>query len=187
MNLYAYVGNDPINATDPTGRQSEAAMDRRAVTGAAAMRNNPESATALSEAVLGQMNDTLNPLADVGAFVQNPTIGNAAIAAAGALPGPNLAKHGDKATAALRGGKAPEYDGGDITEGGFLDQAIEYLGEGYTEASPGRYVSADGTRQVRYGGHETKNPNNHHGHFESAESGHVTENTSVKIIPDGPN
>ena len=32
-----------------------------------------------------------------------------------------------------------------------LDLAIDYLGEGYSEASPGRFVSADGLRQVRMG------------------------------------
>ena len=27
LNLYAYVGNDPVNARDPSGRQSETAWD----------------------------------------------------------------------------------------------------------------------------------------------------------------
>ena len=30
-----------------------------------------------------------------------------------------------------------------------LDIADDYLGKGYTELSPGRFVSADDTRQVR--------------------------------------
>lgn len=30
-----------------------------------------------------------------------------------------------------------------------MDMADDYLGKGYTELSPGRFVSADGTRQVR--------------------------------------
>lgn len=32
-----------------------------------------------------------------------------------------------------------------------LDLADNYLGKGYTEASPGRFVSSDGLRQVRMG------------------------------------
>ena len=32
-----------------------------------------------------------------------------------------------------------------------LDMADDFLGPGYTEASPGRFVSADGLRQVRMG------------------------------------
>lgn len=64
-------------------------------------------------------------------------------------------------------GKAPELPSGQLTETQVLDRAEEYLGSGYTEVSPGRYVSADGKRQFRYGEHETRNPNNHHGHFEA--------------------
>ena len=44
-------------------------------------------------------------------------------------------------------------------------------------------------RQVRYGSHETKSPNNHHGHFEAydkpaQQGGRIIENSSVKIVPD---
>ena len=78
----------------------------------------------------------------------------------------------------------PEIPSGQITESGVMRQAENYLGSGYTEVSPGRYVSADGTRQFRYGAHETRNPANHHAHFESLDGGRVTENSAVKIVPD---
>ncbi len=39
-----------------------------------------------------------------------------------------------------------------------LDLAITYLGDGYVEVSPGRYVSADGTRQVRMADHDIACP-----------------------------
>ena len=89
-----------------------------------------------------------------------------------------------KTTVPVPRGRAPEIPSGQITESGVLRQAENYLGRGYKEVSPGRYVSADGTRQFRYGAHETRNPANHHAHFESLQGGRVTENAVVKIVPD---
>ena len=89
-----------------------------------------------------------------------------------------------KATPPIPRGRPPEIPSGQITESGVMRQAENYLGSGYTEVSPGRYVSADGTRQFRYGAHETRNPANHHAHFESLDGGRVTENSAVKIVPD---
>ena len=45
--------------------------------------------------------------------------------------------------------------------------AEDYLGNGYTEKSPGRFVSQDGLRQVRMTASELKRLNNHAGapHF----------------------
>jgi RHS repeat-associated protein len=84
--------------------------------------------------------------------------------------------------------RAPEFEGGQVTESGFLRSALKWLGEGYRDLGKGRYVSKDGLRQVRYGKHETTG-NNHHGHFEIYDrpvdkGGQVIENTSVKIVPD---
>ena len=89
-----------------------------------------------------------------------------------------------KATPPIPRRRPPEIPSGQITESGVMRQAENYLGSGYTEVSPGRYVSADGTRQFRYGAHETRNPANHHAHFESLDGGRVTENSAVKIVPD---
>jgi hypothetical protein len=85
-------------------------------------------------------------------------------------------------------GRAPEFPAGELTESGFLAAMEEYLGPGYTEVSPGRFVSADGLRQVRYGTHETSGPR-HHAHFEAydrpaTQGGRVVENSVVDLIPD---
>jgi hypothetical protein len=82
-------------------------------------------------------------------------------------------------------GRAPEYPGGQVTESGFLRSAEEYLGLGYRSLPNGRYVSANGLRQVRFGAHEIRGPVLH-GHFEAYNfsGGRVIENTSVIIIPD---
>lgn len=120
FNRYAYAANDPVNMIDPDGNQPASVMDRRAVTGSTEMRRNPESALALSKTVLGQANDNLNPLADAGAFVQNPTVEYAVIAAAGALPGPNVAKHAKRSSdqkAALVDMARQDKRTGGITEG----------------------------------------------------------------------
>ena len=78
--------------------------------------------------------------------------------------------------------KAPEYIGGRISEDGFLRSAENYLGVGYKEVSPGRYLSSDGMRQVRYGKDEIYGLE-HHAHFEAynRSGGNVIENTRVKI------
>jgi len=85
--------------------------------------------------------------------------------------------------AAVRPGKAPEFSRGQVTESGFLNSAERYLGAGYQEVSPGRFVSADGRRQVRFGVHETRGPQMY-AHFEALERGRVIENARVIIVPD---
>lgn len=108
------------------------------------------------------------------------------------LSGPAMGEYSDfvrsslaaRTTPPIPRGRAPEIPSGQISESGVMRQAENYLGSGYKEVPPGRYVSADGTRQFRYGAHETRNPANHHAHFESLEGGRVTENAVVKIVPD---
>ncbi len=80
--------------------------------------------------------------------------------------------------------RAPEILRGEISEGGFLNCAEKYLGKGYKEVSPGRYLSKDGLRQVRYGAHETTGKI-HHAHFEAYDKvgGTVVENSRVIINP----
>lgn len=81
-----------------------------------------------------------------------------------------------------RPGRAPEFPAGALPEDDVIDRAIDWLGAGFTERSPGRFVSADGLRQFRYGAHETRNASRHHCHFEALDSaGHVIENSVVEI------
>ena len=63
-----------------------------------------------------------------------------------------------------------------------MDAAATWLGTGYREVGPGRFVSRDGTRVVRYGRHETQS-RTHHIHFEVMENGRAVENTVARIIP----
>jgi RHS repeat-associated protein len=85
-------------------------------------------------------------------------------------------------TLVVGGTRAVEYQAGQTTPNGFLESAMKYLGPGYKEVSPGRFVSADGMRQVRFGAHETRG-SNLHGHFEAYDmpGGRVVENSVVKI------
>ncbi len=85
--------------------------------------------------------------------------------------------------AAGKSGRSPEFFGGQVSESTFLSATERYLGPGYREASPGRWMSADGTRQVRFGAHETQG-SSLHGHFEAYQNGRVIENTRVDITPD---
>jgi uncharacterized protein RhaS with RHS repeats len=84
-------------------------------------------------------------------------------------------------TGTLRLGRAPEFYGGQLTQGQAMDAAAEWLGPGYTEVSPGRFLSADGERVVRYGAHETGSAVEHI-HFEAVANGRVVENTRADIV-----
>jgi hypothetical protein len=85
-------------------------------------------------------------------------------------------------TGAMRLGRAPEYYGGQLTNDQAVEAAAKWLGPGYTEVSPGRFVSADGERIVRYGADETQGAVEHI-HFEAAVHGHVIENTWAEVVP----
>ncbi len=79
-----------------------------------------------------------------------------------------------------------ERDLGTITESGFLKAAERYLGKDYVVHPKGRYVSKDGSRQIRYGRHETEELKDHHAHFEAYDfkTGKLNEWGRVKIIND---
>jgi len=59
----------------------------------------------------------------------------------------------------------PHIDGGIANVGNVLDGAIAFLKPGYRDMGRGRFLSADGLRQIRWGAHEL-NPANMHIHFE---------------------
>ena len=73
-------------------------------------------------------------------------------------------------------------DGGIASVDEALDGAETFLGPGYNSLANGRYVSADGMRQVRLGTHELKDPLQQHIHFEAYDvpadlGGHIIEST----------
>jgi len=108
LNLYTYVANDPLNISDPSGRQSE--MLQREREEEEAFRNSlneSDRATydAASQSANGQLlsgiADAVPVLGDLkgGAeFLQDPSIGGGVGLAVGLLPG------GDLARGPIRGG-----------------------------------------------------------------------------------
>jgi len=83
-----------------------------------------------------------------------------------------------------RGGRAPEIPGGQLSALDFLRSFELYLGRGYREISPGRWLSTDGLRQMRFGADETRGPGLH-GHYEVYDraGGSVIENRRVEVLP----
>jgi len=95
----------------------------------------------------------------------------------------------DQGVSVLVHNTAPEFLYGPVTESEFLESALHWLGPSYSEVSPGRYLSADGLWQVRFGAHEVMNPADLHGHFEvydlpPSQGGTLQENMRVSITPD---
>ncbi len=77
------------------------------------------------------------------------------------------------------GRKAPETVHPPMRTNDGLEAAQRFLGPGYREVSPGRYVSADGTRQVRLGTHEVI-PGQEHIHFETLQPNSVDGTFTVR-------
>jgi RHS repeat-associated protein len=178
-NLYRYVGNNPINYTDSLGLLIETIADIGFIA--------YDLYRIVKDNVFGDcdnLGENLGSLGGniVGAAIPFATGGGLAVRAG--MKSADAASSAAKGTPPIPRGRSPEIPSGQITESGLMRQAENYLGAGYKEVSPGRYVSADGTRQFRYGAHETRNPANHHAHFESLEGVRVTENGIVKIVPD---
>ena len=171
-NLYAYSFNNPVNYFDPNGQVVPAI-----VIGGVALWSLVEAAFSAYD-----IYDTGSTLLDPCASVSDKTTSVLGFAAGFVLPGGGYGAAAK--TGARRLGKAREFFGGTISEAGFLDEALNYLGKGYKELSPGRYVSADGLRQVRFGAHEVAGPTLH-GHFEAFNraGGQIIENTRVDILP----
>jgi RHS repeat-associated protein len=210
LNLYGFNHNSPLNYFDPFGLQAE---DLEDLINSLPNGGLSQEMKAEYDSLLGELGDTLGesavgvvPIGRLGPLLPKLRKVPRAAEQAGDLTQANKLKDAvqkaestaKQAAQAGKGcdlgaaksalpvprGKAPEFPSGQISESGVLRQAQNYLGPGYKEVSPGRYVSADGTRQFRYGAHETRNSANHHAHFESLEDGRVTENAVVKIVPD---
>jgi hypothetical protein len=94
---------------------------------------------------------------------------------------------GDFAGKNIYSGRVPHIGSGQLTQDAAISSAQKWLQPGYTEVSQGRFVSADGLRQIRFGFHETSNPNNLHIHFEAFNKsywngGRIIESTVTSIV-----
>ncbi len=174
FNRYAYAANDPVNMVDPDGRKPDHIQDRfNAGVVQATQECDSACAGAVGKLALTVGNDLANPLADVGEFISNPSPGTAAIAAAGALPGPNVVKHAkrfsDEKAALVDMAKQDKRTGG-ITEGDM--EAYKELNAELSDSFP-----EDAVR-----GPEA-HPGRGHG---SQPHGHVGPVDHIPIKPDEP-
>ena len=192
LNAYAYARNNPLTFVDPTGEAPED-FSWNPLTWDWEDASHAASVALETLPVTGDVSDVFTFITGETPFSQESVSAGdyIAIGIAAIIPGltggeakaiknvgENLINKGAKTNNL---GKAPEYGGGKLSENEFLNSAENFLGKKYDEVSPGRYNSADGTSQVRYGEHEV-NSNNHHGHFENLDSsGRVTETTTVDI------
>ncbi|ANP44478.1 hypothetical protein ATE48_00340 [Candidatus Viadribacter manganicus] len=102
LNLYQYVGNDPLNVSDPTGREG--------ATVALGCHPNCPQITAEQTAAFGNFVADVTPVVGdvrgVAEFAARPTIGGAVGIVAGLAPG------GDAARPAIREGVDAAVEGG---------------------------------------------------------------------------
>lgn len=106
---------------------------RRGGTLGSAVLNGAAAANGASEAF---------GLNDFGRALADRDVAGGALALAGMLPAGKLSKVGILA------------DGMKLHVDDALDAAVDFLGKGYKEASNGRFLSADGLRQVRMGAND---------------------------------
>jgi len=114
---------------------------------------------------------------------QGDTAGVALAAAGAALPAADLAKGLTSAGRLFsRLGRATEHLAGEISGRSLMDSALRWLGPAYQDMGRGRYLSADGLRQFRFGADEIKSAP-YHAHFEAYDraGGRVIENARVRV------
>jgi RHS repeat-associated protein len=168
---FMYNNNNPVAWSDPTGYIGGPAC--------AYLKNctTPSAASVVISIYNLAIGDSIRTLGDSHANILSRLV--AGIGLASIFLGP----------VGRAGGKATEIVSGVISESGFLRSAIEFLGAGSREVGSGRYLSADGLRQLRFGSHETRDASNLHAHFETydkpaSQGGRVDESSTVDIVPD---
>ena len=129
-NMFAYCNNNPVMYVDPTGYWAT---------------------------YVDFDEDDYDPLDDEDKFASGgggSSNGNAGNVYVGSSSGAGSAS--GKGTSAISGNASKPNSNNALPKNGIkvnsstgLQMASDFLGEGYKEASPGRYVSADGTRQIR--------------------------------------
>jgi RHS repeat-associated protein len=150
VNLYAYAGNNPIAFSDPFGlckRDSDPTCNflQQFVDAANEKISSTIQAIATTTA---EVIASLSPSSDAitlfsGKDATGETVGTGGrVAAAGFLI---------LGVAGEAGGALHLVDGMRMPVDGALDAATKYLGEGYKDLGKGRFLSADGLRQVRMG------------------------------------
>ncbi|HEV2737136.1 MAG TPA: hypothetical protein VGU66_01025, partial [Candidatus Elarobacter sp.] len=168
---YMWNRNNPYEYSDPSGYESQRGW-YDTPTGLPVLHNSPYDAEVIRQIT----NLVFDMLTDIIA------VADGVAEMRGGLP--------SMTAMSMRAGKAPEFAGGTVTESGFLRTSLTFLGKGPTEVSPGRYVSADGLRQVRFGVHETRAGKQVHAHYEAydkpvQQGGRVIETRTVMVVPDG--
>lgn len=138
LNLYAYVSNDPVNMSDPTGEQGapDFIQDQRNAAVSGFAKDNPAIANAVG---------ALTPVGDViaaGEFFQSPTAAGAIALGLGVIGADLLKGPADKLFDALS-------DGASMSTDDALDAASGVLGDNYTEVASGVFRSGEGNFQVR--------------------------------------
>jgi RHS repeat-associated protein len=156
LNVYGFASGDPVDFSDPFGLCPNP-------------DGSPCSPTAqIVDDVNQRMKDAVAGVAEAAlkifAGAMNLVTGLGDLYTAGGL-NPNVQGKGDRAIAAVSaatilipggeeaGSALRLTDGMSLKTGEALDAATRFLGDGYSEAvaGSGRYVSADGLRQVRMG------------------------------------
>jgi RHS repeat-associated protein len=172
-NLYTYPANSPTNLTDPLGLCSAPLSIGGAV------RSAIGRCGAFNTIMFWS---TFAPWGPELRVLEEGALELRAAEKSGGLLSRLKSINWRDETGTIRFGRAPEHYGGQLTESQALEATQRWLGPGYREVSPGRFVSADGKRIVRYGDHETRGTV-HHIHFEASENGFVVENTWAEILP----
>lgn len=159
-NLYAYVGNDPVNKVDPNGEESSCVTFNNCGSGV-----DPGQASAAGKAAVVAIVAIFAPELALAAL-RNPAAATEFVAAAGELSIGEAAGAGLGLTAGANlAGEAFDAlsDGLRMTTDDALNAASKVLGENPTEVASGVFRSGDGNFQVRMTDSDLAKTDNHAG------------------------